>query len=230
MATSAFRAEIAEAPVVEGGNWWDLPDPGPAKDALLALAAGDDIPALVAAAEEFELDLGHETLSDEVSLSLYTIQLAAYLLTEQLELARHLWRRLPSEKRETHAEICALWEVCRSMWQQDHAAVQSGIAAFGWSPLMAPLMARLQVDALVRGFAICSQAYCRVTAAHLSTVLGVPEARVHELAEKAGWTVDAEEPGVYLPVAPEVPPETIELPAQLEKLTNYVAHIEKELR
>ena len=49
---------------------------------------GGDVEALVAYCESFELDLGHVDLPVEVSLSVFKIHLAAYLLLEQLDAAR----------------------------------------------------------------------------------------------------------------------------------------------
>ena len=58
---------------------------------------------------------------------------------------------------------------------------------------------------------------------------GVPVARVNAMADAAGWTTDAET-GAYVPVVPAQPQEQLELMSQLQVLTDYVSHIEKEIK
>ena len=49
------------------------------------------------------------------------------------------------------------------------------------------------------------------------------------MADAAGWTSDVET-GAYVPVATEPPGGKVDLMAQLKTLTDYVAHVEKELK
>ena len=53
--------------------------------------------------------------------------------------------------------------------------------------------------------------------------------KVSELADAAGWTSDAET-GAYVPASVEEPAGKVELMAQLKVLTDYVAHVEKEVK
>ena len=63
----------------------------------------------------------------------------------------------------------------------------------------------------------------------LSATAGVPVATVSQMADAAGWTSDLET-GAYVPVATEAPGGKVDLMAQLKTLTDYVAHVEKELK
>ena len=83
---------------------------------ITSLAAGDDIPALLACCETFELDLGHSGLEPAASLGVYKTQLVAYLLCQQLDNARFLWKRLPTALRDTDPEVAALWDIGKSLW------------------------------------------------------------------------------------------------------------------
>ena len=136
---------------------------------VAALAPGD--PKLLAAyCEDVELDLYHAELPPETSAGVRKVQMAAYLLLEQLDAARALWKRLPGEARDD--ELAAMWAVGRAMWTKDHAGVQAALAAFAWSPpLIGALMARLQGEQLGAAFQQY-QAYSLVSAAKLSAGLG----------------------------------------------------------
>ena len=53
--------------------------------------------------------------------------------------------------------------------------------------------------------------------------------KVHEMADAAGWTSDAET-GAYVPAIAEEPAGKLELMSQLKILTDFVAHVEKEVK
>ena len=59
--------------------------------------------------------------------------------------------------------------------------------------------------------------------------LGVPAAKVAALADAANWTTDAET-GAYMPAPVEEQAGTVEMRSQLKILTDYVAHVERELK
>ena len=104
------------------------------------------------------------------------------------------------------------------------------MAAHSWSPpVVQSLVARMQREHLEQSFVQAAKAYRHVSAAHLAQILGVPVAKIDELAAAANWPTDAES-GAYRPCAPDVddaPPMMME---QLGRLTNYVAHIEREVK
>lgn len=138
----------------------------------------------------FELDLGHIELSVEASLFVFKIHLAAYLLLEQLDNARFLWKRLPTEPRDADPELCALWAVGKAMWVKDHAGMQSAITAFSWSPpLLEMMMQRLQREHLSRCFAQAVCAYSLVSAESLSQTIGAQRAPLDGLPSPSPTTL-----------------------------------------
>ena len=139
---------------------------------LAALAAGDTS-ALVAYLENFELDLGHANLDPATSLSVYKLHLIAYLMCEQLDDARFLWKRLPVEQRDADAEAIALWAIGKAMWAKDVAGTQAAMGAYAWTPtLLSGLVERMQREFLQRTFEQCARAYSLISAEHLARTLG----------------------------------------------------------
>ena len=199
-----------------------------AADAVAAYCASADYAGLAQYCENFELDLRH-TEDLTASVGIYKVHLAAYLLRNDLDRARFLWKRLPAEVK-ADPELQAIWAVGKAMWQQKHAEVHAKAAAFAWSaPFVAPLVGTLQAQYLQTTFTQLGVAYATVTAETLSAKLGVPAAKVHELANAAGWTADAVS-GAYKPVQPEGESHhTVKL-EQLQTLTAYVSHLEQEIR
>ena len=147
--------------------------PADAAARIEQLATGADTSALVAFLEQFELDLGHAALAPATSLSVYKVHLAAYLMCEQLDDARFLWKRLPAEPRDADAEICALWAIGKAMWIKDIAGAQAAMGAYQWTPtLLSGLLERMRGEHLQRSFAQCGRAYSLVSADHLASTLG----------------------------------------------------------
>ena len=197
---------------------------------LTALAAGDDMVALLSCCEEFELDLGHKNLTQEASVGVYKIYLLAYFLCDQLDNARFLWKRIPAASRDADAELCAIWAIGNAMWVKDSAAAQGAMLAHAWSqPLVSGLVARLQREHMSRTFAEIAKAYSLIRAESGARALGVSVAKFSEMANAAGWTVDAES-GAYVPHKEEETERKPQMMEQLQMLTDYVAHIEKEVK
>lgn len=195
---------------------------------ITTLAHGEDVPALLACCEAFELDLGHTTLAPDMSRGVYKVHLVVYFLCQQLDNARFLWKRLPVEARDP--ELNALWEIGKALWVSDAAAAQAAMVAHVWSPpLVSGLVTRLQREHLQRSFRQFAKAYSIISGEALAKALGVPVATVHEMANAANWTTDAES-GAYVPVVPEEPPGKPALLEQLSVLTDFVSHIEKEVK
>ena len=90
-------------------------------------------------------------------------------------------------------------------------------------------MPTLHEQYLKRSFTQIGAAYATVSAESLAEKLGVPVAKVHEFASAAGWTADAVS-GFYKPLQPESDKQQSVKLEQLQKLTNYVAHLEQEVR
>ena len=51
------------------------------------------------------------------------MHLAAYLLRDELDSARFLWKRLPTEAK-ADPELQAMWAVGTAMWRHKHAEVE----------------------------------------------------------------------------------------------------------
>jgi len=194
------------------------------------LASAGDFASLARHCEAFELDLRHTEEPQPVSVAVYKVHLLAYLLTEQVDAARFLWKRMPAGTHALDPELAAIWEVGKQMWQKQPAGVQAALRSVPWSqPLVASLAARLQADTLQSSFKQMGAAYNTVAAPVLAQRLGVEEARVHELAAAAGWVASAET-GLYAPCAPAEDKQRTTGLEQLQALTEYVGAIEHEVR
>ena len=188
---------------------------------------------LATAASDFELDMSHADAAPELSAYVYKVHLLAHLLLNQLDEARFLWKRLPAPMR-ADAELAAIWAVGKQMWLRDHAAVQAAAGArAAWAQhTVGAMVAELSARYLERAFCALGLAYVSISADALASKLGVPAQRVRELAATHGWTADAAS-GLYTPAKPAADasaPSGSRHVEELQRLTNYVAHLDREVR
>ena len=78
------------------------------------LAAAGDYQALLKACEEHELDV----CSSDQPNQLYGVHLMAYLLADDLNNARHCWRRIPTAVKEGAPELLSIWAIGQSLWKR----------------------------------------------------------------------------------------------------------------
>jgi hypothetical protein len=83
-------------------------------DAIHALALTGDFSALVQACEEYELD----ACNFDQPAHLYGLHLMAYLLADDLNNARHCWRRIPAAIKTSTPELISIWSVGQSLWKR----------------------------------------------------------------------------------------------------------------
>jgi hypothetical protein len=86
----------------------------PTMEELSIVAATGDYHALVKACEEYELDACN---LDEPT-HLYGMHLMAYLLADDLNNARHCWRRIPSTTKTSTPELVSIWSIGQSLWKR----------------------------------------------------------------------------------------------------------------
>lgn len=65
---------------------------------------------------------GAAQVSLAFSLGVYKVQMLAYLICDELDLARFLWKRLPAELK-SDAQLSQLWEVGTLIWREERAGI-----------------------------------------------------------------------------------------------------------
>jgi len=153
----------------------------------------------------------------------------AHMLMNELELARFVWKRLPEQLRGD-PELRALWEIGKQMWLHEPAAVQAALVAHAWSSaLIETLVKTLQRRSLEGAFRHFGSAYSTIMPETLSAKLGVSVTTVHELALAHGWVLEMTS-GAYKPVPTEMPLGDTSQKDTMQQLTDFVAHLEREVR
>uniref|UniRef100_A0A3B5REG5 COP9 signalosome subunit 8 n=1 Tax=Xiphophorus maculatus TaxID=8083 RepID=A0A3B5REG5_XIPMA len=132
----------------------------------------------------------------------YAQMLALYLLNNDMNNARYLWKRIPQAIKSANPELAAIWAVGQRIWQRDFPGIYTTIAAHQWSENILPVMEAL------RG--VVSQGW----QADPATRMVMPKKPEGE------HMLDLSQPP-YPPPVSLVPNEQ-----QLARLTDYVAFLE----
>ncbi|KAI4580369.1 hypothetical protein MJT46_001737 [Ovis ammon polii x Ovis aries] len=168
--------------------------------------------------------------------------LALYLLHNDMNNARYLWKRIPPAIKSANSELGGIWSVGQRIWQRDFPGIYSTINAHQWSEAVQPIMEALRDATRRRAFALVSQAYTSIIADDFAAFVGLPvEEAVKGILEQ-GWQADSTTRMVmpkkpvagaldvsfnrFIPLSEPAPVPPIPNEQQLARLTDYVAFLE----
>uniref|UniRef100_A0A8D0GWN9 COP9 signalosome complex subunit 8 n=1 Tax=Sphenodon punctatus TaxID=8508 RepID=A0A8D0GWN9_SPHPU len=170
----------------------------------------------------------------------YAQLLALYLLHNDMNNARYLWKRIPPAIKSANAELGAIWSVGQRIWQRDFPGIYTTIGAHQWSETIQPVMEALRDATRRRAFGLVSQAYTSIIADDFAAFVGLPVEEAVKGVLEQGWQADSttrmvmpKKPGAleasfnrFLPLSESTPVQPIPNEQQLARLTDYVAFLE----
>ncbi|XP_078030406.1 COP9 signalosome complex subunit 8 isoform X2 [Epinephelus lanceolatus] len=74
----------------------------------------------------------------------YAQLLALYLLHNDMNNGRYLWKRIPQAIKSANPELTSIWAVGQRIWQRDFPGIYTAIAAYQWSENILPVMEALR--------------------------------------------------------------------------------------
>ncbi|NXU54505.1 CSN8 protein, partial [Turnix velox] len=172
--------------------------------------------------------------------------LALYLLHNDMNNARYLWKRIPPAIKSANAELGAIWSVGQRIWQRDFPGIYTTISAHQWSETIQPIMEALRDATRRRAFGLVSQAYTSIVADDFAAFVGLPVEEAVKGVLDQGWQADfstrmvmPKKPGSefyfifflnflnsFVLVVEPAPVPPIPNEQQLARLTDYVAFLE----
>uniref|UniRef100_A0A5F9D9L7 CSN8/PSMD8/EIF3K domain-containing protein n=1 Tax=Oryctolagus cuniculus TaxID=9986 RepID=A0A5F9D9L7_RABIT len=129
--------------------------------------------------------------------------LALYLLHNDMNNARYLWKRIPPAIKSANSELGGIWSVGQRIWQRDFPGIYTTISAHQWSETVQPIMEALrdqgwQADSTTR------------MVLPRKPVAGAPDVSFNR----------------FIPLSEPAPVPPIPNEQQLARLTDYVAFLE----
>jgi len=178
---------------------------------------------LVRVCEQYELEISNEPPSVNVG-PFYGIQLFAYLIVNDVNSARFLWKRIPTEVRAAHNELVNIWKIGQCVWKAEYVNLYSALRQ-NWSLIYQPLVTAFFEKFRFRTFELISRAYSSISAIDCGIILGYPVDDVVKLVTEQGWRYDPATKLISpLPyVEPKIQHTDLE---QLSSLTRFVVFLE----
>uniref|UniRef100_A0A2I3HCI2 CSN8/PSMD8/EIF3K domain-containing protein n=1 Tax=Nomascus leucogenys TaxID=61853 RepID=A0A2I3HCI2_NOMLE len=76
--------------------------------------------------------------------------LALYLLHNDTNNARYLWKRIPPAIKSANSELGGIWSVGQRIWQRDFPGIYTTINTHQWSETVQPIMEAVKADSTTR--------------------------------------------------------------------------------
>jgi CSN8/PSMD8/EIF3K family len=117
---------------------------------------------------------------------IYILHLFAYYLTNNLQDARLLWKRIPSPK---SGELEKVWEIGKSLIRKDYSKAIHLINSFHWivsADIVLMLRRKLIEDTRIR----ISKSYISIELNKLAEILSLNDGEIQFLIDKWGWKVE----------------------------------------
>jgi len=143
---------------------------------------------LLLACEQYEFESSNEPASP-ATLPFYGIQLFGYLLVNDLNSARFLWKRIPTEVKAAVPEFAQIWKIGQSMWKREYKNIYASLQV-NWAPIYQSLARHLADQFRQRTFTLLSRAYTTISVNDCAVILGLPAAEVVQLTTQRGWQLD----------------------------------------
>lgn len=181
----------------------------------------EKIDQLVAVLEKQEME------ATNISLSLYSELLAAYLYQEDLNNANYLWKRIPTAMKTGNKELERMRQIYRNLLDNDYPAFYRAIE-FEWSRNIAEIMFELKNKIKTECINTVGKTYCTIFQSVLMGIASLTPEAVEETCKSMGWElIPGSDPIIVIPK----PVEETKMPAatcedQLAMLTDFISFLE----
>lgn len=183
--------------------------------------ASEDWNKLLEICEDFEFEVVNDP---NPPVPNYGIQLLSYLIVGDLDNARFLWKRIPSNIKSAQTNLKTIWKIGQAMWTRNYIEFYKTING-NWDPIHKPLVEALLASFRRKTFFLLSKAYDILSVNDACNYLGLSKQEVIKLASEHGWIHENE----YFRVKP-IKEEKIQSTGikQLEQLTEYFCYLEQQ--
>lgn len=173
------------------------------------------------------IDLENQELNSagQCSDRVYAQLLAIYLLSNDLQNAKFLWKRIPALTKGTSPELKEIWQIGKLLLQRKSSLVYPLIDAYQWPPFLANIMTELKEAIKAQQFSLIQKSYSYISFASFKKMLYLKsDEEVLVIANTFGWQADEE--GVLVTKAPPVFESLSSNQEHLEKLVEHVTFLE----
>ncbi|XP_041476605.1 COP9 signalosome complex subunit 8-like [Lytechinus variegatus] len=185
--------------------------------------ASFDAISLVEQCEQQELEAPGGVATSE----LYKKLLALYLLQNDLNNAKFLWKRIPASVKTGDPELGFIWDIGQNMWQRDFSSSKLYSALNReWSDGIKEIVSALSDSVKQRLFQLVGNAYTSIEADQFASYLGMSKEQAINAVQEEGWSYNSTTQ-MILPIKPVSSREApVPSEQQIAQLTEFVAFLE----
>jgi COP9 signalosome complex subunit 8 len=145
-----------------------------------------DFDGLASYCEEAELMAPQGIASPQIYGSL----LAVYLLQNELDHAKLLWKRMPGSVKASNPEIGELWEIGKKLWNKSFPEIYQTIDNTVWPSHIIPLLTQLIDKVRCRVIQLVGKSYSNISLNDFSLMLGLKDDATLTIVNERGWDYD----------------------------------------
>jgi len=187
---------------------------------IQTLIADRKIGDLISLLEDVEFDTAGESKEHPP----YSLQLLSYLIVNDLDSARFLWKRVPGSAKKD-AQLNAAWGIGKCMWVKDYPSTHQALNSFSWDPIHTVVVNILKDEFRKRTLSLISNAYSSISATTLAAYIGDSVAEATAVAKSLGW---AESGGFVSPVPMVDKSLHLATVENLQSLAEYSVYLETD--
>eukprot|EP01099_Mayorella_cantabrigiensis_P006953 TRINITY_DN5975_c0_g1_i1.p1 TRINITY_DN5975_c0_g1~~TRINITY_DN5975_c0_g1_i1.p1 ORF type:complete len:217 (-),score=58.05 TRINITY_DN5975_c0_g1_i1:21-635(-) len=177
---------------------------------------------VIALCSEFELEVSECGLEIGPIDPFYGIHLLCLLIQNDLNNARFLWKRIPTDLKG--GELFLIWKLGKHLWNRNYKEFYSSTKS---APSQYQGLVKALIDSVrARTFTLLSRAYSSISIADCSAFLGLSPEETVAFTLSQGW--NQEQQTLFL--VPKRQPEDVTQKtgiAQLQQLTEYMVALEQ---
>ncbi|XWS38649.1 hypothetical protein CRYUN_Cryun19dG0148900 [Craigia yunnanensis] len=155
----------------------------------------------------------------------FAIHLLGHIYVDDINSARFLWKSIPPAIKESQPELVAAWKIGQKLWKRDYAGVYEAIRGFDWAQETQVLVTGFSELYTKRMFELLISAYSTISIQNAAQFLGMSEEDATNYVLRQGWTVDPASQMLTVTKQAIVREQKLD-PAKLQRLTEYVFHLE----
>jgi len=191
----------------------------------LLISSGEWKKAILAF-EEYELEIAADGISVGNAPN-YAIQLLMYLLCNDLNNAKYLWKRISPNIKSSAPELEAVWKVGQAIWAKNYVEVYKCLRGFSWSDPVRQLISVLEDSFRKSAMTLLSESYTAVSISDACSYLGLTTADVVKAAAQLNWGID-QASNMLMPKPIEIQKDRGTSLVHLQQLTDYFCHLESQ--
>mmetsp|Transcript_40466 Transcript_40466/g.52097 ORF Transcript_40466/g.52097 Transcript_40466/m.52097 type:complete len:208 (-) Transcript_40466:134-757(-) len=183
-----------------------------------------DFQGAISTCETYEIEnCGIE--NDETNLN-YTKQLILYMIVDEMDNARHLWRRIGDNIKTQAPQIGTVWEIGKLLWQRTNVPGAFQLLNGDFHPSIQQYISKLIEQLRERQVELFGRAYKCINLSTISLAIGLNETLALQECLKNGWAYDESTKSFTLPTPLPVKSDINGL-GEIAKLMDHVAFLER---